>query len=397
MGRRGVATYTARRRAFEIVEEAAPGDRPSQAFDGFLIGLIALNIAAVVLETVPSIHDEFAAGFHFFEIVSVAIFTVEYALRIWVAPEHASFRQYGPVGSRLRYAVSFFALIDLLAILPFYLAFLLGLDLRVLRVLRLLRFLKLMRYSAAMMTMQRVVYDERRALVAALLIMLGLLIVASTGMYYAERHAQPERFGSIPAAMWWGLATLTTVGYGDIVPVTLVGKMIGGVVMLLGLGMFALPIGILATGFTHEVKRREFVVTRSMVERIDLFEDLAPGDTARLTRQMRAIRYDVGAVIVRRGEPVESLYFLAVGDVDLEIGGREFHLEDGDFFGETATVKRVEADLMAIASSQCLVMALDLRDLNPLINRHPSLGQRLAEVAAERMGTLPDGADGNAV
>lgn len=375
----------ARRRIFEIVEEAAPGDRASNIFDWCLITLISLNIAAVVLETVPSIHDAYATEFHWFEVISVMIFTIEYVLRLWAAPEHPSLKRMGALKARLRYAVSFSALIDLAAVAPFYLAAILGIDLRVLRVLRLLRFLKLMRYSSALMTMQRVIMDERRALLAALLIMLGLLIVASTAMYYAERHAQPDVFGSIPAAMWWGLATLTTVGYGDIVPITLPGKVIGGFVMLLGLGMFALPIGILATGFTQEVHRREFVVTRSMVGRLALFEDLPAGEIARLTRQMRAVRYDVGSVIVRRGDPVEGLHFLAVGDVELEVGDAMYRLSDGGYFGETALVKRIEDEVMAVATSQCLVMSLDLSDLHVLINRIPEIGEKLGEVAGDRL------------
>jgi len=374
-----------RRRLFEIVEEASPGDRASVIFDWCLIGLILLNISAVVLETVPSIHAEYAAEFHWFEIVSVIVFTVEYVLRIWVAPEHPSLKRMGPLRARLRYSISFGALIDLAAVAPFYLSALFGADLRVLRVLRLLRFLKLMRYSSALMTMQRVIIDERRALLAALMIMAGLLIIASTAMYYAERHAQPEIFGSIPAAMWWGLSTLTTVGYGDMVPVTLAGKLVGGVVMLLGLGMFALPIGILATGFTQEVRRREFVVTRSMVGRLELFEDLPAGEIARLTRIMRAVRYDVGSVIIRRGEPVEELCFLAVGDVEIEIGEHEFRLSDGCYFGETALVKRVEDEMMAVAVSQCLIMSLDLKDVNVLINRAPEVGEKLGEMAGIRM------------
>lgn len=376
-----------RRRMFEIVEEAAPGDRLSQFFDWFLITLISVNIAAVVLETVPSIHDDLALEFLIIEWVSVIIFTIEYFLRLWVAPEHPSLKRMGPLRSRLRYAVSFSALIDLAAVLPFYLSHVFGVDLRILRVLRLLRFLKLMRYSSAMMTMQRVIVDERRALLAALLIMLGLLIMASTAMHYAERHAQPDQFGSIPAAMWWGLATLTTVGYGDVVPVTLLGKMIGGVVMLLGLGMFALPIGILATGFTQEVHRREFVVTRSMVGRLELFEDLPPGEIGKLTRLMRAVRFDVGSVIVRRGDPVEELFFLAVGDIELEVGDEMHRLAEGAVFGETALVKRVEDNLMAVASSPCLLMTLDLKDVNVLINRYPEIGERLGSIAGARMPT----------
>ncbi|WP_416897125.1 MAG: cyclic nucleotide-gated ion channel [Minwuia sp.] len=385
MLRRASEEKSVRRRIFEIVEEAAPGDRPSAIFDWFLITLISINIAAVVLETVPSIHDEYEIDFLIVEWVSVIIFTVEYLLRLWVAPEHPSLRRLGPVRSRLRYAISFQALVDLAAVLPFYLSHVFGIDLRILRVLRLLRFLKLMRYSSAMMTMQRVIYDERRALLASLLIMLGLLIMASTAMYYAEHNAQPEVFGSIPAAMWWGLATLTTVGYGDLVPHTLAGKMIGGVVMLIGLGMFALPIGILATGFTQEVHRREFVVTRSMVGRIALFADLPPGEIARLTRLFRAVRFEIGTAIERRGEAVDEIHFIAVGEVEVVMGESSFRLGEGDVFGESALLKRVEDDLTAITSSQCLIMSLDLRDINALITREPSIGEKLGEIAARRI------------
>ncbi|WP_417517709.1 cyclic nucleotide-gated ion channel [Minwuia sp.] len=378
-----------RRRVFEIVEESTPGDTASAVFDYFLITLISLNIAAVVLETVPSIRAAYGAELFIFEVVSVVIFTIEYAARLWEAPEHPSLKRLGPVRSRLRYAVSFSALIDLAAILPFYLAAIFGADLRVLRVLRLLRFLKLLRYSSAMMTMQRVLYNERRALLGALLIMLGLLIIASTAIYYAERHAQPDGFGSIPAAMWWGLTTLTTVGYGDLVPVTLAGKVIGGIVMLLGLGMFALPIGILATGFTQEVHRREFVVTQTMVGRLALFEDLPPGEIMRLTRLMRAARHDTGRVIVRRGDPVDALHILAGGEVELEIEDRLFHLSDGDFFGETVLIRRAEENLLAIAASPCLLLSLELSDLNALIDRYPEVGERLGAVAGARLASAP--------
>lgn len=378
------ATPWSRQRIFEIVEEAPPGDRLSKIFDMTLIMLICINISAVVLETVPAIHLEWEAEFLAIEVVSVVIFTFEYLLRMWVAPEHPSRRRMGAAKARLDHFFSFSAMIDLAAILPFYLAAIFGADLRILRVLRLLRFLKLVRYSPALMTMQRVIMDERRALLGSLFIMLGLLIVASTAIYYAEHRAQPDVFGSIPAAMWWGLATLTTVGYGDLVPVTLVGKLIGGVVMLLGLGMFALPIGILATGFTQEVRRREFVVTGSMVGRLPLFDDLPPAEINRLTRQMRAVRFDVGTVILRRGEAVDSIYFLAVGDIELSDGNNTVELTEGDVFGENVLNHGDQNDLMAIAISQSLVMALDLRDLNSLIERAPDVGVAISRLAVER-------------
>lgn len=372
-----------RHRTFEIVEEAAPGDRPSLLFDRFLIVLITLNIAAVVLETVPSLHDRFGAEFLAFEVISVIIFTIEYVVRIWVAPEHPSLKRHGPLFSRVRYALSFGALIDLVAFLPFYLAIFLGADLRVLRVLRLLRFLKLMRYSSALMTLQRVFYDERRALLASLLIMFGLLIISSTAIYHAERHAQPEAFGSIPAAMWWSLATLTTVGYGDIVPVTLYGKLIGGVVMLFGLGMFALPLGIIAMGFSQEVNQRQFVVTPAMVGKVPLFEDLDAREIVRISRMMRARRYAADETIIQSSsEPSEELLFVANGIVTVETTVGVRVIADGGIFGIESVLRLDKVVISAVAETPVQLMMLAAQDARDLVRRHPELeGELRAQVA----------------
>jgi len=374
-----------RHRTFEVVEEAAPGDRASRLFDRFLIVLITLNIAAVVLETVPSLHDRFGHEFLAFEVVSVIIFTIEYAVRIWVAPEHPSLKRHGPLMSRVRYALSFGALIDLVAFLPFYLAIFFGADLRVLRVLRLLRFLKLMRYSSALMTLQRVFYDERRALLASLLIMFGLLIISSTAIYHAERHAQPEAFGSIPAAMWWSLATLTTVGYGDIVPVTLYGKLIGGVVMLFGLGMFALPLGIIAMGFSQEVNQRQFVVTPAMVGKVPLFEDLDAREIVRISRMMRARRYTADETIIQsRGEPSEELLFVAHGIVTVETTAGARVVGEGGIFGIESVLRLDKAVISAVAETPVQLMMLAAQDARDLVRRHPELeGVLLAQVAEQ--------------
>lgn len=377
-----------RHRTFEIVEEAAPGDRPSRLFDRFLIVLITLNIAAVVLETVPSLHDRFAHEFLVFEVVSVIVFTVEYAVRIWVAPEFPSLKRHGPLMSRVRYALSIGALIDLLAFLPFYLAIFFGADLRVLRVLRLLRFLKLMRYSSALMTLQRVFYDERRALLASLLIMFGLLIISSTAIYHAERLAQPEAFGSIPAAMWWSLATLTTVGYGDIVPVTLYGKLIGGVVMLFGLGMFALPLGIIAMGFSQEVNQRQFVVTPAMVGKVPLFEDLDAREIVRISRMMRARRYAADETIIQRGsEPTEELLFVANGVVTVESTAGVRVVADGGIFGIETVLRLDKVVTTAVAETPVQLMMLAAQDARDLVRRHPELeGALRAQVAETESG-----------
>ncbi len=228
-----------RRRVYEIMEIGHGEDRASRVFDIFIVTLIMLNVAAFVAETVPSLYAAYGPYFFAFELFSVAVFTVEYLLRLWTAVEMPFLKRLSPVKARLYSATRPSLIIDLLAILPFYLSQFFALDLRVLRTLRLLRFLKLSRYSPAMHSLIRVVINERRALVGAGLLLFAAVLFASTGMYYLENEAQPDKFGSVPDSAWWAIATLTTVGYGDVAPVTPLGRLFGSVVMVTGLCILA--------------------------------------------------------------------------------------------------------------------------------------------------------------
>lgn len=239
-------------RLFRILEVAEKGDRASKACDVGLMVLIAANVLAVILESVSSLSIRFDRAFAIFEAVSVIIFTCEYVARVWVCCAGQGYR--GAVRGRLKFVFSPMALIDLAAILPFYLPAFLSVDMRVLRalrLLRLLRMLKLGRYSRAMQDIAAVFRAKKEELVITISVVLVLLVLTSSAMYYVENNAQPEAFSSIPAAMWWAVAALTTVGYGDAYPVTILGKLLGAGVAILGIGMFALPAGILASGFTE--------------------------------------------------------------------------------------------------------------------------------------------------
>jgi voltage-gated potassium channel len=197
-----------------------------------------------------------------FEVLSVIVFTVEYLLRLWVAPLAPRFQ--GAVWGRVRYALTPLALVDLWAVLPFYLPMLIPLDLRfirALRVLRLIRVMKIGRYSESIQTLGAVLREQKEQLLAALLILLVLIVISSSLIYFVERDAQPEAFSSIPAAMWWSVATLTTVGYGDIYPVTPVGKVLASVIAVLGIGLFALPAGILGSGFVEKYREKRQPLT----------------------------------------------------------------------------------------------------------------------------------------
>lgn len=244
----------------EVVEDDATGKITWDWVDVTLLALIILNVLAVILETVSSLQAQFGRFFLAFEIFSIAVFSLEYVVRLWACTADPHYRS--PVAGRLRYARSFFGAIDLLAILPFYLALMLpvGLvDLRILRVLRLMRFarvLKIGRYSQALDRLNRVYAARRADLGVVFVAVLVLVVLVSSLMYHVEHDAQPEQFSSIPAAMWWGISTLTTVGYGDVAPTTPLGKMLGGLVQLLGIALFALPAAVLAAGYEEDLQRR---------------------------------------------------------------------------------------------------------------------------------------------
>ena len=224
----------------------------------FIFWLIIANIVVMVLETVGPLFERYRTFFLIFDAASVAVFTVEYVARVYLVP-----RQNPGVGGglgRVRFAFTPLALVDLAAIVPFFVPFLLPVDLRFLRAMRLLRIarvFKLGRYSKAFVVVLDTIRGKREELLIALSLVSGLLVIASSVMYLVERDVQPEVFGSIPAAMWWGVATLTTVGYGDVFPVTALGRVFGAVTAITCIGLFALPAGILASGFAEAVSRQE--------------------------------------------------------------------------------------------------------------------------------------------
>ena len=238
-----------RRRLYLTLDPTEKGGLPERIFEVLLIVIIILNILAIVLDSVKSIKEEYHYIFRDFEIFSIFFFTVEYLARIYSIVENKKYAD--PIHGRLKFARTPLAIIDLLAFLPFYLV-LLPLDLRFLRIFRLMalfRMFKIARYLHALNIFKRVIVERKEQLVLSFLFILFVLVIISFVMFYVENAAQPDKFSSIPATMWWGIATLTTVGYGDMVPITDVGKFLGGIFAIAGVGLLALPAGILSSGF----------------------------------------------------------------------------------------------------------------------------------------------------
>ena len=233
----------------------------SLTFNILLSIIILLNVFAVIMETSAELSLKYSLYFEIFEKVSIGIFTVEYLIRIITCTANPEYR--GAVLGRLRFMKTPYAVIDLLAIVPFYLPMFITFDMRFIRILRLFRLFrvfKLGRYSSALTTLGRVFMVKKEELMIALFSVFFLLIIASTLMFYIESEHQPDAFSSIPATMWWAIATLTTVGYGDVYPITPAGKILGSVIAVLGIGLFALPAGIFASGFAELFNKKDTVI-----------------------------------------------------------------------------------------------------------------------------------------
>ncbi|MBF0249530.1 MAG: ion transporter [Alphaproteobacteria bacterium] len=377
-----------RARVFAIVEASAADDWRGRIFNVAMVALILANVAAVIVETVPSIAVRHDALFEAFETASVAVFTVEYLLRLWTCVEGHPLAGDAPWRVRLRYAVSMPSLIDLAAILPFYLAMWVSFDLRILRVLRLLRLLKLTRYSPALETFGAVLYSQRRPLMAAGIVILAMLVFSSSVVYLLEREGQPETFGSIPAAMWWAMATLSTVGYGDVTPHTPLGKLFGGVVMIIGIGMFTLPTGIMATGFATELRKRDFVVSWGLVAKVPLFSRLDAVSISEIVTALTPKLVPPRYVIVHQGETANDMYFIVSGEVEVVAPGGVIKLAGGDFFGEIALLAHVPRTATVMAVTECHLLRLNKRDFQHLLDHHDDLRQELEQVMSDRLVEL---------
>ena len=242
---------------FDILESPGSESTISRVFNISMLTLIFLNVLAVIFETEEAVFTEYQGFFRGFEIFSVVVFTIEHLLRIWVCTEHEQYKE--PIRGRIRFALRPSMAIDLLAFLPFYIP-VGGMDLRFIRAFRLFRLFRLFkmgRYSQSLAKLLTVVKAKKEELIITLFSGIVLLIVASSIMYFVEREAQPDLFGSIPKAMWWGAVTLTTVGYGDVYPVTTLGRFLSAFISVLGIGLFALPAGIIASGFASELEKNK--------------------------------------------------------------------------------------------------------------------------------------------
>jgi len=345
--------------------------------------MVAAGIGVMLALTVPEFRTDYGAWLHAAFYVIATFFVCDYALRLYVAPEAPGGEHRGAFGSRLAGALSLGGLFDLLGVLPAVIAVVGHRDASLFGFVWVF---KLVRYSPGLTLLQRVITRARQALLSVLLGVFIVLLVAGSLAYLLERNAQPEFFGSIPAALWWAIVTLTTTGYGDAVPHTVAGRMLAGLVMVSGILVFALWAGILATGYAEEMRRREFLRTWDLVAKVPFFHNLGATLIAEVARLLRARDYPANAVIVRRGEPGDCMFFVAEGEVEVHLEPKRLRFGADYFFGELALLTGAPRNATITAARPCVLLTLDIVDFFELLGRQPELARAIHEEAGRRLG-----------
>lgn len=380
--RQQAAPQTFRQAAYTVLEEGQMETTGSRIVEGLLVGLILANVAAVALESIPSIAIPYQRFFRAFELVSIAAYTIEYVTRVWSSLEDPRIAARGPVRGRLAFALRPLMVVDFLAFAPSYLAFLLPVDLRVLRIFRLLRLVKLARYSQALPALLGVLYLQRSALFASFILTLCAMCASGELMYIAESRVQPQVFGTMPDAMYWAITTLTTVGYGDKVPITPIGKFIAGITQVTGLLLFALPIGILANGFVSDLNRRQFAITWSMMKRQPLFLGMDVHTVTEILGALSAKLVREHTQITTAGQSANTVYLIASGRASLEGKNESYDLEPGDVFGQESLEVGGRFDSTVTARSEMRLLVLAADDARRLARKYPLLHRRLVNQTA---------------
>jgi voltage-gated potassium channel len=334
--------------------------------------------AGVLMMVLLTVDPAYEAAHHWVDTIlwaCLAFFVFEWVVRL----RHAFATQRG-----WSYALSGRGLVDAVAAAAVPLAIVFGANPKTAWLLGVFWMLKVVPGIPGLRQLRRVLVLESGPLLSVLVIFLMVLFLASVAVYFLERDAQPVAFGSVPAALWWAVATLTTTGYGDVVPITPLGRLVAAVVMICGLGVFGLWTGILATGFAAETRRDNFLKTWESVSKVPFFAALGPAAIADVTHMLRTMDLPARAMIIRKGQAGDCMYFLAAGEVEVDLPGKKVRLGEGAFFGEMALLGNNLRSANITTTRVSKLLALDLVDFRMLMARHPDLAETIDAEAKRR-------------
>lgn len=376
---------TVRGRLYAILRpnDASTGARRWRRFH--LLVLLA-GLVTVALATVDDLSQAERRVLVAVTLVVSAIFFVEYVVRLWVAPEALAGARRSAAAARLQWATSVQGIIALLALVP---AIAIGsgraqVGTDTAGIFCLLWILKLALHAPAMGTLGRVISNERATLASILIVFFIVLVSAATATYLLEAHLQPDKFGSLPGGLWWAVVTLTTTGYGDVVPMTAGGKAIGAIVMVSGIAVLALMTGVLASGFAEEEKRREYIRVWEQVVRVPMFTALGIVTLSEIVGKLRTRYYPGRITVVRHGDPGDAMFFISAGEVEVRLPHGTVKLEQGAFFGEMALLNREPRNATVSTIKPTTLLVLYASDFYQIASRIPSLTEAVEAEARRR-------------
>ncbi|CAK0749130.1 Cyclic nucleotide-binding protein [Azospirillaceae bacterium] len=364
-------------------------DTHSQALEARVVRavlkiVILGGVSGVIFSTVP----EVAISDVVLIILTQTVFTLEYMLRLWIAPAIVEPLSSSALRARLRWVFSPIGLVDSAAILPIPIALLFHVEPSQATLFGVLWVFKLARYSPGLSVLGRVLQQEWEPLSSVLFAFLVVLLCSSVLMNVIEGSKQPQFFGSIPKSLWWSITTLTTTGYGDVIPSTAFGRVLGSIVMVCGISVFALLSGIIATGFAQEMKRMGFLRTWDLVAHVPIFHDAGPSIIAEVARRLKRRDASAGTVIIRKGDPGDCMYFIVSGEVCVQIEQKPLTLPEGAFFGEIALITGGRRTATAVALKHCTLLKLDIADFREIAAHHPELTEAIRSEAKRRIREL---------
>ena len=350
---------------------------------GLFLLAVGVVVAIAMVETLPNSDYTTNSFIRHIREAAWIVLTVEFFLRIWAEPERTTPR--GALVSRIAYLRSPLGIVDLLAVLPAWINLVHAVDLHWFELAAALSLFKLSRYVPALSLVWNVVVRQSRSIFAALVVLSILLVVAATVIYFFEYEAQPDSFESIPQSLWWAITTMATVGYGDMAPITPIGRLIGGIAMVFGIAMFAVPAGILASGFAEELRKRDFVVNWQSVARVPLFARLDATAIASVAQLLKPRSVSANQAIVRRGDVADSMYFIMEGEVEVELTPTPVRLKQGEFFGEIALIQNIRRTATIFSITNCRLLVLEAVDFHRLVDQIPELKDHIERTSEERL------------
>ena len=357
-----------------------------RVFDAFLV---LVGVGAAVEETQPELSSGEVSACLWAIAAVWACFLLDYLSRLWVAPHAGDVTGQSFLRSRLDWIVSRNGMIDIGSVLPMALALLLvGWAPDGAPLLAIFWVSRFARYTTGLDMLLRVLSRERQPVLGVLLIFVLVMLIASVLSYLAERHVQPEHFGSLSQAMWWAVTTLTTTGYGDVVPETPLGRMLAGFVMISGITVFGLLAGILATGFSGELRRRDFLRNWDLVAQVPFLRDVGPGTIADLANILRPREVPARSVLARRGQPGDCMFFIVQGEVEAQVEPNSHIMGPGEFFGEIALLTGGPRTATIVTLTQCRLLVLDIADFRAIAASRPELLVVIQDEADRRLGLM---------